>query len=84
MDKSCKFLSTAAVIFKVFGWISVAIGVISAIVIFVGGGTPEAPRATGFVGLLLGFVYLFICFVVSEVISLLLDIRSKLEGKPSA
>lgn len=79
MDKVCKFLGISSKIFKVLAWISVAVGVISAVVIFVGGGTPEAPRFTGFIGLLLGVVYFFIFYTTSGVIALLLDIRSKLD-----
>ncbi len=84
MDKTCKFLGISAIIFKVLAWISVVVGVISAIVIFIGGGTPEAPRSTGFIGLLLGVVYYFIFFTASGVISILLDIHSKLNKGPSA
>ena len=84
MDKTCKFLGISAKIFKVLAWVSVAVGVISAIVIFIGGGTPEAPRSTGFIGLLLGVVYYFVFFTASGVITLLLDIHGKLDKGPSA
>jgi len=83
MNKTYKFLETSSLIFKVLAWISLGIGLVASIVIFVGGGTPEAPRSTGFIGILLGIVYLFIFIVASEVISLLLDIRTKLDkGQP--
>lgn len=82
MDKDYKFLKIGVTIFKVLAWVSVAVGVISAVVIFIGGGTPEAPRATGFIGLLLGVVYFFIFTVASEVIALLLDISNRI-GKGS-
>jgi len=84
MDKVCKFLGVSAIIFKVLAWVSVVVGVVSGLIIFIGGGTPEAPRATGFVGLLLGLVYYFIFFTASGVITVLLDIRSKLDKCPSA
>jgi len=77
MEKPYKFLGISATIFKVLAWVSVAVGVVSAIVIFVGGGTPEAPRATGFIGLLLGLIYFFLFFTASEVIALLLELREK-------
>ncbi len=77
MDKSYKFLGISATIFKVLAWVSLVVGIIAGIVIFIGGGTPEAPRTTGFIGILLGIVYFFIFFTASEVIKLLLDIRSK-------
>jgi hypothetical protein len=79
MDKKYKLLEVGSMVFKVLSWISLAIGVVAAIVIFIGGGTPEAPRATGFIGLLLGVVYCFIFLVAAEVIALLLEIRSKVE-----
>jgi len=82
MNNGCKFLKTGAMIFKIMGWVSVVVGVISGLVIFIGGGTPEAPRSTGFIGLLLGLVYFFIFSMASEVITLLLDIRNKLEKGP--
>lgn len=78
MDKTCKFLKISSIVFKVLAWVSIALGSISAIVIFIGGGTPDAPRSTGFVGILLGIVYFFISFTASQVIVLLLDIHSKL------
>ena len=82
MDKDYKFLKIGVTIFKVLAWVSVAVGVISALVIFIGGGTPEAPRATGFIGLLLGMVYFFIFTIASEAIALLLDISNRI-GKGS-
>lgn len=79
MDKSHKFLGTSCTIFKVLAWISVALGIIAALVIFIGGGTPDAPRSTGFIGLLLGAIYFFIFFTASEVIAVLLDIHNKID-----
>ncbi|MFC1666908.1 hypothetical protein ACFL0P_03470 [Candidatus Omnitrophota bacterium] len=84
MDKTYKFLKISSIVFKVLAWVSVALGSISAIVIFIGGGKPEAPRATGLVGILLGVVYFFISFTASEVIVLLLDMHSKLNKGPGA
>jgi len=79
MGKKYKLLEISSFVFKVLSWVSLAVGIVAAIVIFVGGGTPEAPRATGFIGLLLGIVYFFIFLVTAEVITLLLEIRSKVE-----
>ena len=73
-----KFLNVGSVIFKVLAWAAVIVGVISAVVIFIGGGTPQAPRLTGFIGLLLGAIYFFIFYTASEVIRLLLDIVAKI------
>ena len=79
MTKNYKLLEVSSTVFKVLSWVSLVVGIVSAIVIFVGGGTPEAPRSTGFIGLLLGVVYFFIFLVTAEVITLLLEIRSKVE-----
>ena len=79
MGKKYKLLEISSFVFIVLSWVSLAVGIVAAIVIFVGGGTPEAPRATGFIGLLLGIVYFFIFLVTAEVITLLLEIRSKVE-----
>ena len=79
MGKKYKLLEISSFVFKVLSWVSLAVGIVAAIVIFVGGGTPEAPRATGFIGLLLGIVYFFIFLVTAEVITLLLEIHSKVE-----
>ena len=79
MGKDFKLLSISSIIFKVLAWASLAIGIIAAIVIFIGGGTPEAPRTTGFIGLLLGLVYFFMFLVTAEIITLLLEIRAKVD-----
>jgi len=79
MEKKYKLLEISSTVFKVLSWASLAIGIIAAVVIFIGGGTPEAPRATGFIGILLGIVYFFIFLVTAEIITLLLEIRSKVE-----
>lgn len=79
MNKTYKFLETSSTIFKVLAWVSLVLGIIAGIVIFIGGGTPEAPRTTGFIGILLGIVYLFIFLTASEVITLLLEIRNKVD-----
>ena len=79
MGKNYKLLEVSTIIFKVLAWVSLAVGIVASIVIFVGGGTPEAPRATGFIGILLGVVYFFMFLVTAEIVALLLDIRSKVE-----
>jgi len=84
MKNPYKFLGISSTIFKVLSWVSLVVGVVAGIVIFVGGGTPEAPKYTGFIGILLGVVYLFIFLTSSEIITLLLEIRGKLDKGPSA
>jgi len=79
MSKNYKVLEVSIIVFKVLSWASLAIGTIAAIVIFIGGGTPDAPRSTGFVGLLLGIVYFFSFIIAAEIIKLLLEVRSKVD-----
>lgn len=73
-----KFLRTAQVIFKVFAWLSAALGLISGLVIIIGGGTAEAPRPVGLVALLFGILYFFIFYSVGAIIRLLFEIDGKL------
>ena len=79
MTKNYKLLEVSSTVFKVLSWVSLSVGTVAAIVIFIGGGTPEAPRSTGFIGLLLGLVYFFLFLVTAEIITLLLEIRAKVE-----
>ena len=79
MGKKYKLLEISSFVFKVLSWVSLIVGIVAAIVIFVGGGTPEAPRTTGFIGLLLGLVYFFLFLVTAEIITLLLEIRAKVD-----
>ena len=78
------FLTLGSTIFKVLAWVSVALGLISAIVIFIGGGTADAPRSTGLIGLLLGVVYFFIFYTASALITVLLEIRDSVNKGPRA
>jgi hypothetical protein len=84
--KEYKFLKAARVIFKVLSWVILGLGiVVGAIVLITGGGaptlTPDAeiieatPRAAGIVFMLMGAIYFLILYTVSEVISVLLDLK---------
>lgn len=82
MEKKYKFLKVGSIVFKVLAWIALALGIVSCIVILVGGGTPEAPRVTSLIGLLLGAIYFFLFHVAGCVIRILLDIKEEIK-KPS-
>lgn len=82
MEKKYKFLKVGSIIFKVLAWVALALGIISCVVIFIGGGTPEAPKFTGLIGLLLGAIYFFLFHVAGCVIRILLDIKEEIK-KPS-
>ncbi|OGS00891.1 MAG: hypothetical protein A3G85_00210 [Elusimicrobia bacterium RIFCSPLOWO2_12_FULL_39_28] len=56
-------------------------GLVFFVIILIGGGTPEAPRATSILALVLGFFYLVFFFLVSEVLRLLIAIESNTRKK---
>ena len=74
-----RFLKTACRIFGILGWIALVIGFIATLVILLGGGGPETPRAAGVVGIFLGAIYFLIFKTVGGIIRILLDIESRLK-----
>lgn len=74
-----KVLPIAPKVFKVLAWIGFTLGVISALIIFAGMAAPETPRWMGLVTLVVGALYCFIFMAVSEGITLLLDIDSRVK-----
>ncbi len=70
MNKTYKFLSISSMIFKILSWVSLIVGIIASIVIFTGGGTPQAPKYAGIISILLGTIYLLIFFTASEAITI--------------
>ena len=70
------FLKVSATVFRILAWVVVILGALAFIVILVGGGTPEAPRFTSVLALLLGAIYFFIFYTASEIIKLLLELAS--------
>jgi len=61
--------------FKVLAFISGGLGFIFFLIILIGGGTPETPRATSILALALGFIYLILFYTIAEVLHLILDIE---------
>ena len=74
-----KVLPIAPLIFKSLAWLGLSLGIISALVIFIGMAMPETPRWTGIVTFVLGAVYFFVFTVVAEVVSLLLDMNARIK-----
>jgi hypothetical protein len=74
-----KVLPVAPKIFKSLAWIGAVLGVISALILFAGMGMPETPRWMGLITLIIGAVYFFIFTVAAEVVSLLLDMDSRIK-----
>ena len=69
-------LSKINFVFKIFAWVASALGVAFFFIILIGGGTPEAPRATSVLALVLGFFYFVFFYTVAEVLRLMMDIEA--------
>ena len=74
-----KVLPIAPKIFKTLAWIGLALGIISAMIIFAGMATSETPRWMGLVTLIVGAVYFFIFTVAAEMVNLLLDMNARIK-----
>ena len=74
-----KVLPIAPKVFKVLAWIGLVLGVISALIILAGMAAPETPRWMGLITLIVGVVYFFIFTVAAEMVSLLLDMNTRIK-----
>ncbi len=92
--KEYKFLKASRVIFKVLGWVALALGVITGIIVLVTGGgaptmtpqgveIPPTPKTAGLIFMVMGAFYFLILYTISEIISILLDIKYN-SNKPVA
>lgn len=72
-NKPLKYIPMA---FKALALISAALGLVFFVIILIGGGTPDAPRVTSVLALILGFFYLLFFWTIAEVIGLLIKIES--------
>ncbi|MBI2119156.1 MAG: hypothetical protein HYT97_05970 [Elusimicrobia bacterium] len=81
MNDTNKIANKLRFVFQIFAWISAVLGLVFFVIILIGGGTPEAPRATSILALVLGFFYLVFFFLVSEVLRLLIAIESNTRKK---
>ncbi len=79
MSEGYKVLPIGSVVFKTLAWIGVLLGLISALIIFIGAATPETPRWMSLVTIVAGVVYFFIFMTISEGIRLLLEINDKIK-----
>ena len=75
MDEN-KIAGKLKLIFQIFAWISAVLGIVFFFIIVIGGGTPEAPRATSVLALALGFFYFVFFYFISEILRILLAIES--------
>lgn len=93
--KEYKFLKAGRVIFKILAWIILGLAIIIGVIILITGGgkvpimtpagieIPPTPRAAGLVFMLMGAFYFFILYSISEIIAILLDMKSCCPTKPT-
>ncbi len=81
MNDNNKIAGKLRFIFQIFAWVSAVLGLVFFLIILIGGGTPEAPRATSILALVLGFFYLVFFYLVSEVLRLLIAIETNTRKK---
>jgi len=79
MHGNYKILPIASVVFKTLAWIGLVLGVISALIIFIGMDESGTPRWMGGITLIAGAVYFFVFFVAAEMIHLLLDMNARIK-----
>jgi hypothetical protein len=79
MQENYRMLSIASTVFKVLAWIGLVLGIISAVVIFLGVDDSGTPRWMGAITLIAGAMYFFIFFIMAEVMRLLLDMNERIK-----
>lgn len=75
MDEN-KIAGKLKLVFQIFAWISAVLGIVFFFIILIGGGSPEAPRATSVLALALGFFYFVFFYFIAEILRILLAIES--------
>ncbi|HUW23079.1 MAG TPA: hypothetical protein VMW39_03515 [bacterium] len=75
MAEKYKTLGLLRKTFKVLAFVVGGLGIIFFVIILIAGGTPETPRATSLLALVLGVIYFLLLYTVSEVLLLFSDIE---------
>ena len=78
-----KIAGKLKLVFQIFAWISLVLGLVFFFIILIGGGTPEAPRATSVLAVALGFFYFVFFYFISEILRLLMAIESNTAKRSS-
>ena len=78
-ENNHRFLKASGRIFDILGWLALVLGAVVTVVILIGGGGPDAPRAAAIVGILVGGVYFLIFKTIGGIVRLLLDIESRIK-----
>jgi uncharacterized membrane protein (DUF106 family) len=79
MQENYPMLPICIVAIKVFAWIGVATGVISAVIIFLEVSDSETPRWGGAITLLAGLVYFVLFYAYAESLRLQMDMNEKIK-----
>ena len=66
-----------------FSGLSGLLGIVFFFIILIGGGSPDAPRATSVLALALGFFYLVFFLFIAEILRILMAIESNTKKKSS-
>lgn len=87
MGQTYKFLRTSITVFKVLAWVSLALQVITGVILLVVGGEPvliggiNVPaRVVGVLNFIVAIVYFFSLWLMANLIRLWLDIRERAGG----
>ena len=87
MAQPYKFLRVSVTVFKVLAWVTVAVQVVTGLILIVTGGEPvliagvEIPaRLVGVLNFVAAGMYFFSLWLMSNLLRLLLDIRDRLPG----
>ena len=87
MAQPYKFLRVSTTVFKVLAWVTLAVQVVTGLILIVGGGEPvliggiELPaRIVGVLNFVAAGMYFFSLWLMSAVIQLLLELRERLPG----
>lgn len=75
MEEKYRALRFLRMTFRVLAFVSAGAGLLFFLIILIGGGTPETPRATSILALILGFIYFVLFYTIGEVLQLFSDIE---------
>jgi hypothetical protein len=82
MAKGYRLLKVIGVVFKVFGVIVLAAGLITFIIVLIGGGEkPETPKAASVIWLIAGIIQCMFFVMFSEIIKVLTKIEQNTRPK---
>lgn len=75
MGSPFKLLRIFGVLFKGVAWAALVVGIVGAVGVLVGGGTPQAPRSISMAIFLSSALYFILFYTLGEIIRLLLVVE---------